>query len=276
MPRRLPVSIPDYARSEVLRRWPTLGRRWCAVVLDELAELATEVGGVRPAIMESRYGLVVAVDSAAGPLVLRSSPDPDGQDQVRHHERLAAAGVAPTIRRSFVTPTSTWTVMDRVVPGTTFYDADLTDEVLQSLAAMLRSLDAAADDDEVRLPPLTSWLRERLDGAWDDDVAPGHQPAPARERKGALDVLDQLDDTPDRRLGHGDTSPGNLLLDAAGNVLLVDPRGMVGEVAYDAAVAIIKVRELGVTVDIDTFAQRAGLDPERIRAWMVVATAARV
>jgi streptomycin 6-kinase len=67
-------------------------------------------------------------------------------------------------------------------------------------------------------------------------------------------------------LCHGDTSPRNILADGTDRWLLVDPRGVRGEVEYDVAVLALKTaREAPATTAI--LPREVGVDPLRVQAW---------
>lgn len=270
------VRVPAFARAQVIRRWPERGRAWAAAVHSELVALGERLDAVEPQVMASRFGFVVAVRTPLGALVLRSCPDPDGAAQAEHSRQLAELGVSPAVHEVFATETSTWTVMDRVVPGTTFYDADITPDVLAELGRALRLLHTHAAADPGR-PRIDLWLRARLERAEEADVAPGSAPVAARERRAALDILDELVGTEYvPGLIHGDTSFGNLLVGPAGSVVLIDPRAMSGEVACDVAVVLFKGEQDGLRLDADRLAAAAGVDVGRVRGWQRVAAAARM
>ncbi|MFD9895065.1 aminoglycoside phosphotransferase family protein [Amycolatopsis sp. NPDC059027] len=175
------------------------------------------------------------------------------------------------------TDTGTWTVMDHVIPGTPLADADPATVTLDELTAPLRAIAAApapADD----LPHLADWLHQRLIDDNLTDLPPGETAAPLPERKRALDVLDELATDTRPSLCHGDPSPWNVLRGSDGRWLLIDPRGLHGEVEYDAAVMAIKISAAVPSVPdmAVVVADAAELDCDRVRAWTTIARAARV
>ena len=76
------------------------------------------------------------------------------------------------------------------------------------------------------------------------------------------------------------TPPGNMLVSAERpRVLLIDPRGMRGEVAYDIAVFSLKLSSYDLEAARELcrqLAAQSGVDSERAIAWITVARAARV
>ena len=105
--------------------------------------------------------------------------------------------------------------------------------------------------------------------------------ASSAERKRAQDILRWLDpDGDSASLCHGDAHRGNLLVSSGRpRVLLIDPRGMRGEVEYDIGVLSLKVSSydlLAAHALCEKLSARAGVDGERAAAWITIAQAARV
>jgi streptomycin 6-kinase len=177
---------------------------------------------------------------------------------------MAEIGIGPRVYDVIETQTGTWTVMDQVRPGTAATDAGLGE-----VAGLLRPLadrGVVADD----LPKLSDWLRPRLTGMALADMAPDARPIPLIKRERALDVLDELVTDEDRTLCHGDLSPGNVLRGRA-RLMLIDPRGVVGDLEYDVAVLSIKA-----DYGLRALAAHLRLDSDRVLAWADVATAAYI
>src|SRR5207248_1731399 len=127
-------------------------------------------------------------------------------------------------------------------------------------------------------PSIAEWLRDRLLDDHLSDLPPGTERADSTQREYALDVLNELAADIRAELCHGDASPWNILADANGRWLLIDPRGVSGEAEYDAAVMALKISAAVPSVpDVaGLIAVAAQLDPQRVRAWQTVAHAARV
>jgi streptomycin 6-kinase len=272
-PRRYLASEVEMA---VRLRWPSVGPAWCDQVEGELSQLCERYSAQPVRVMRSRYGLVIEVSANAGPLVFRSSPDPAGGHQARVAIRLAELGVGPVVHEYIETDTVSWLVLERIFPGTPLGDADPSRLDLASIATSLGLLagqPAPADD----LPGLGDWLRQRLLDDSLTDLAPGQSLAPQVERQHALAVLADLEASGIQGLCHGDTSPWNLLLGWDGRTILIDPRGVIGEAAYDIAVVALKTMSVvPSTISIPALTKAANIDPSRVSAWLVVAQAARV
>lgn len=272
-----PVSVPTDVAAAVKARWPDIGQRWCSAVADEFADISARYGASPIAVLPARYGLVVAVEVGRDTLVMRSSPDPDGMIQSQVSIALGALGTAPQIYEVQATDTGTWTVMDRITPGTRLSDVLDSRAAVTPLADIFRRI-AGKPAPTPDMPRLADWLRSRLEaGDHLIDRAPGRSPAPSARRAKALEVLNDLEATCTNGLCHGDASAQNVLTRGTAELVLIDPRGVAGEVAYDGAVAILKtVPPADRPAAVQTFAALVGLDAGRVAAWLDVADAARV
>jgi streptomycin 6-kinase len=127
------------------------------------------------------------------------------------------------------------------------------------------------------MPSIVDWLRDRLEDDHLTELPPGATIAAAEKRCTALNVLDELAYGVTPGLCHGDASTWNILASGQTGWKLIDPRGMSGEPAYDVAVLGSKVARHVPAHDIaPVLASAADVDPERVRAWMLVADAERV
>ncbi len=76
---------------------------------------------------------------------------------------------------------------------------------------------------------------------------------------------------------HGDANPGNLLASRRGALLAIDPKPMVGDPAFDPWSVVAQLdwpfRRADAAVEVprrvQLFAERLGLEPQRIAAWGV-------
>ena len=267
------VGPPPEVASAVIARWPDLGPQWCDQVGDELTKLCTTYNAVPASVFHSRYGLVVEVRTKKSVLVMRSSPDPDGPLQAAVLTSLAALGVAPALYEVVETQTAIWTVSERILPGTSLYDIRASVRDLARMLTPLRDQPAPL----AGMPPLADWLRSRLLADELVDLAPGRSVAPLDQRQNGLRLLAELAAGCPRALCHGDPSRGNVLVSGDDRLLLIDPRGVCGDLAYDVALAAVKTAEDDPPMPrLAELARLVGCDAERAHAWSVVADAARV
>lgn len=265
--------IPADVARAVAGRWPD-STAWSTSAEDELAAICTRYRATPRAVMPARYGFVVATDTPTGPLIMRASPDPAGPQQAKIAQTLASLRIAPKIHEVIPTTTGTWIIMDRVLPGDHLTDGRPTSDVPAALAAMLRPM--LGQPAPCPMPSIAEWLQDRLEDDRLTDLAPGTSVAPLHQRGNALATLKDLRAGGGEGLCHADASPGNILVGHNG-LTLIDPRGMTGEVEYDAAVIALKIaKHARATVIAERLAREIGTDAERTKAWVEVADVARV
>lgn len=266
-------QIPVEVVEAVSERWPELVSAWLENAPDELAQISHRYQGTYVRTFDARYGFVVEVETASGPLVLKSTPDPHGMEQAEVLRSLSRVGVGPHVYEIIRTPVSVWTVASRILPGTPVGRGAVS---LDRLASMLRKMrDQKADNDE--LPNLADWLRSRLDDDDLNDMSQGRSQAPPRERRRAIAILEDLRTGVHGMVCHGDASSRNILVGPDEQLMLIDPRGVTGDVCYDVAVAAWKTTSEEPPRDrAAELARLVGVDAERVDAWLVVADTARV
>ncbi|HZN71524.1 MAG TPA: phosphotransferase [Micromonosporaceae bacterium] len=269
-------NVPAAIMAGVQQRWPDRTQPWANAVVNELRTLCAKYDATPRTVMPARFSLVVAADTPHGPIVLRSSPDPDGPRQAQVAAALAAIGVAPALHEATTNSTGTWMILDEVQPGTPLGDINPAEISLEALAMPLAAI-GGNPGLATGLPHISDWLRHRLEDDHLTEVAPQTEPAPAEQRRNAQHILDDLSRNSESALCHGDASPWNLLADGTAGWMLIDPRGVSGEVEYDLAILTMKVAT-GRARDavITRLARTCDADPGRLRAWTLVAEAARV
>jgi streptomycin 6-kinase len=269
--------LPEQVATAVRARWHEQGERWCQTVEQQLADFCTRFHAEPVGVLRSRYGLVVGVRTDDGrDLVFRASPDPHARDQHVVIGALARLGVGPAVYEFATTEAGSWSVLDRVNPGTPIGDMPWNAIDTTAIAATLRSL-AGQHVPSATLPSLFDWLRQRFQDDELTDLAPGTGRPSAEERQRGLAILRDLETSHVAGLCHGDASPWNLLVGDGGRVMLIDPRGVTGEVAYDVAVVALKASSFVPLVDsVPHLAASVEVDGDRVEAWAEVAALARV
>lgn len=270
------MKVPDKLANSVRARWHDRADAWLTSVGPELDELTRQHSATPRRVLPARYALVVMATSPRGPLIFRASPDPAALDQATVAEALGRLDIGPKVHLTTTTETGSWTVMEQVIPGIPLADADPATLDIEALARPLRAM-AGQPAPSPDLPLITDWLRDRLTDDNLTELPVGEQVAPKAERAHALELLDDL--TADMRPGlcHGDASPWNVLTGSNGQWKLIDPRGMQGEAAYDAAVLTYKLMVvLSMPSAAMKVAEFAEFYSDRAVAWMKVAQAARV
>jgi len=162
-------------------------------------------------------------------------------------------------------------LLERANPSTLSELAD-GDEIATAAGQLSRRLSIPAPAGLPRLEDQAdSWADELHKGAAD---FPGAVPAPAMDA--ALAVVDELGRNQPDVLVHGDFHARNILRGEREPWLAVDPKGYVGDPAYDGAtllgpraLALIESADLmkGLRHELDVFAEAAELDRDRVRRW---------
>ena len=272
------IRLPAEVAASVRRRWPERGEIWTRHVVDELYEHCARYNAQPLHVLPARYGLVVAVDTPTGPLVMRATTDPAGPIQAEFARAHAKLGIGPAVHEIISTETGTWTVLDRIIPGYSLRYHKRPMTLIDHLAALFRPM-IDQPSPTPNAPHVADWLHRRLTGQEPDDLPPDAAPVTDHERHQALQTLDALRTDKQPGLCHGDAHPDNILIGQGDRLYFIDPRGMQGEVAYDIAVLALKaatklhadVRHLATA-----FADKVGVDPEYAVAWVTVIHAAQV
>ncbi|MGI5178702.1 phosphotransferase [Dactylosporangium sp. CA-152071] len=269
-------TLPDGTAESIAKRWPERAYVWAKHVEAELRELCSRYDATPRGVLPARYGFVVAVTTPQGCLVLRSSPDPDASTQADVAIALADLGVAPVVYETIGSEAGFWTVMDEVQPGVPLALMDRNTVDLGALAEPFAQMNNRPAP-RPGMPSVFDWLRHRLEDDNLTELPAWREPAPTIERVAALAALDELARTAEPSLCHGDASTWNLLTSGRHHWKLIDPRGVSGEVAYDVAVAALKLRSaLPPEEAASRLSKLVGTSPSRVADWMFIADAARV
>ncbi|MFC5752993.1 phosphotransferase [Actinomadura rugatobispora] len=213
------------------------------------------------------------VETDHGYLVVRSTPDPLGMMQAEVSQSLSDLGIGPQIYEVVQTSVSVWTVASRIFPGDSLHGRAISLDRLAPIFQRMRDQNSPSN----QLPTLADWLHSRLSDENLSDLAPGRAQAPFDERRHAAAILEDLESGASNLLCHGDASSKNILLGPDGQLFLIDPRGVSGDVCYDVAVAAWKTAgEEKPSARAAELARLVGVDTERVQAWLVVADTARV
>lgn len=215
-----------------------------------------------------RGGGLWSASSVGGPRVVKA-PFPPNAPSVAAQEALAAAGggvaVLESTDRLVLLPK-----LDARPLGATPSAHDR--KAAARLLAGLRPVSAP------QLPELAGWLRARLEQL-PRDVSRHSRPPSGPQRRRVLRLLDELGGGP-ARFCHGDANSGNVLVGAAGGCVLVDARGVCGDVHFDLATLAVKTNRTAPAPvqdrDAAKLARTVGLDGQRAAAWAQVVRAARV
>ncbi|MBC2874746.1 MULTISPECIES: aminoglycoside phosphotransferase family protein [Streptomyces] len=263
--------IPEAFAQSTAGREGDAGRAW----LDRLPGIVEELLGrwrcVRDgSVVHGQVGVVVPVRRADGaPAVLKVSfPHPGNVHEPDAFAVWAGRGAVRLLERD---DAHFAMLLERAGTGSLAELPD-ADEAMAAAGRLARRLAVPA-------PPGLPRLRERA-GVWAeelaaDDVRLGH-PLPAAVLGAALATVRELvPDQPDT-LVHGDLHAANVLRGEREPWLAIDPKGFVGDPAYDAftllrsrAADLLTAPDLGAALlrRLDVFAEAAELDRERTFRW---------
>ncbi|MFJ5610831.1 aminoglycoside phosphotransferase family protein [Streptomyces sp. NPDC093221] len=265
------VEIPeDFARGTVARE-AGRGREWIAglpTLVDELLQRWDCVP--EAAVVHGQVGVVLPVRDGEGrSAVLKVSfPHPGN---VHEPDAFAVWRGRGAVRLYARDDARFAMLLERAEPRSLAEVPDV-DEAVALAGALARRLAVPAPAELPRLrdqaEPWATELRA--------DLAELAQPLPARTVDAALATLAELGpDQPDT-LVHGDLHFTNVLASAREPWLAIDPKGYVGDPAYDTATLLRdRYEDLLAAPDLKAallrrvavFADAAGIDRERARRW---------
>jgi streptomycin 6-kinase len=269
-----PFAIPDQLARAALGFRDGMGREWLARLPDLVAEYASRwsltlgepfaypsLSFVAPGVNRDGEHAVLKIGFLLDELrteigALRLY---DGRGAVRLIDADAEQGVL---------------LLERLEPGSGLVEVESDEEATAiAAAAMLRLWRPVPSDNA--FPTVAHWLRglaslrERFDGGT------GPLPAQVVEQAESLSV-DLLASTDQPVLLHGDLQQFNVLRAEREPWLVIDPKGVVGDAAYEPTAFLCNEWERAadplalLTRRVDQFAAELGLNRERIRSWAIV------
>ncbi|MEU4893348.1 aminoglycoside phosphotransferase family protein [Streptomyces sp. NPDC044780] len=265
------IVVPEvFARSTVEREGDP-GAAWLATVPGIVKELLERWGCAADGeVMYGGVGVVVPVRGRAeGPAVLKVSfPHPGNVHEPDAFAAWAGRGAVLLYERD----DERFAMLLERIRTATLAEVEDGDEVVSIAGRLSRRLAVPA-------PPGLPRLRERAD-AWEEelrgDAEELRHTLPRQVVDAAVATARELGrDQPDT-LVHGDLHARNILRADREPWLAVDPKGYVGDPAYDAgtllksrALTLLGADDLRTSVHrvLDVFAETAELDRTRVRRW---------
>lgn len=241
------------------------GRMWAEGLPETLARVAARMGlEVEPPFLDLTYHYVAPATTAYGARCVLKIGFP-GSERGREPIALSAYAGRGAARLERYDPELNAMLLERVEPGRDL--RDVADPAAVEIASeVLRELwQAPIPEDLAELGQWTSSL-ERV------HVAEGPLPKDLVVAAAGL-RSELLVDPPQRVVVHGDLHHTNVLFSELRGWLAIDPKGLVGEKAFEVAPFLLN--PWPVPVDrtwqrIETFVDRLGLDRARVVAWSFV------
>ncbi|MFJ9457407.1 aminoglycoside phosphotransferase family protein [Kitasatospora sp. NPDC101447] len=265
------IAVPEeFARSTVEREGEA-GARWLTEVPGIVEELLARWWCVPDgAVMHGGVGVIVPVRGRGGePAVLKVSfPHPGNVYEPDAFVAWAGRGAVHLHERD----DARYAMLLERVRSETLAEVEDGDEVVTVAGRLNRRLAVPA-------PPGLPRLREQA-AAWEEQLRRDDEelarPLPRPVLDAAVATVRELGPVQPDTLVHGDLHAGNILRAGREPWLAVDPKGYVGDPAYDGG-TLLKSRALtlidaddprrAVHRILDVFAEAAELDRERVRRW---------
>ncbi|MBF6320632.1 phosphotransferase [Nocardia cyriacigeorgica] len=268
------IVIPEGFVRETVGREGEPGQRWIAslpALVDELLQRWSCVPD--GPVMHGRVGLVVPVRRPDLPPAVLKVSFPHPGNVFEPHAFAAWSGRGAV--RLFERDDERFAMLLERARGTLAEIADF-DTAVSALGQVSRRL---AVDAPAGLP-LVADLTAEWTGELTELAAAFGNPLPPRVLDAALDTLRDLGPDQPGTLVHGDLHDGNVLLGDREPFLAIDPKGYVGDPAYDTFTVIRSLRfaHLLFAPDavpqllrgLDILCEAAELDRERARRWAQV------
>jgi streptomycin 6-kinase len=152
-------------------------------------------------------------------------------------------------------------LVERIVPGTPLRMLPDDSSTLAKVGALLDALHCVDRRESADLlPSLDERVRLRL------QLLPPDLPA-AHARQFEQLALDLLHTQPEQLVLHGDLGQNNVLDGGPRGLVAIDPRGRIGERAYDVAVFAQKHGLTTALTEAASLARLCGIDADRAVAW---------
>ncbi|KOG33143.1 aminoglycoside phosphotransferase family protein [Streptomyces resistomycificus] len=268
------IAVPETFVRTTVEREGSAGAAWIAELPDRVAELLerwqcvpdgeTGHGGV---------GLIVPVRrlaSGTAAVLKVSFPHPGN---VHEPDAFAAWGGRGAVLLYERDDERFAMLLERAHPQTLAEAETGNEDVIVTVAGRLNRRLA------VPAPPALPRLRDRAD-AWERDLRADARELthdmPARTLDAALATIRELGRVQPQTVIHGDLHARNILRADREPWLAVDPKGYVGDPAYDGgtllksrALALLEADDLPKAAHraLDVFAEAAEVDRERVRRW---------
>jgi streptomycin 6-kinase len=271
----LDVFIPDRLR-EQLRSFGEEGDRWRNDLPEWIAQIEREWGlRVGPALDHGgcvSWVAPVVLDGGGEAILKIGVPHDEARFEARALHFLNGQGAVRLLRAS---ADGFSLLLERCIPGTDLWP--LGEEAGDAVAAEILPRLWREPDPDAPFDSLENLVAQWCEEIPREAAGGGYDPEQVAR---ALDLGRALAASQPRRVFlHGDFHPGNVLAAQREPWLVIDPKPLVGDPAYDLAqwlhnrcdAAVLTADPVSVLRgQIDRFAGRLGLSPARIAGWAFV------
>ncbi len=271
---RIPPSIPEnFARNAVELRGAE-GGAWIQALPKLIGECeerwSLEVGGPFPNLSFNWAAPATRADGTRAVLKLSFPEDREFKTEAEALELFDGRGVVRLLELDLKRGAM---LLERLEPGAALDSLEDDEEATSIAAGVMKEMWRPVAPSHP-FPTVHEWtrglarLRERFDG--------GAGPMPAALVEEAESLFEDLIPSQDEPvLLHGDLHHGNVLTARRSPWLAIDPKGVVGEPAFDMGALLHNPVELlekpnpGKTLErrIHILSEELGLDRERVRGW---------
>lgn len=277
--RPVPVEIPDDFARTIIDMREGEGREWLRTLAERIADIAEQWElAVHPPFSPLSYNYVAPVERANGTrAVLKVSLWDEFAAEVAALRLMDGQAIARLLDYDRARGAA---LLERVEPGTMLTDLfpHRDDEATVIAASVMRRLWRPVTVEEARpFPTVADWMRgfERMRAHFGGGTGPF--PAALVEEAETL-FRDLLASQSETVLLHGDLHHYNILRCSdpeRGEWLAIDPKGLVGEPAYEVG-ALLRNPGLDFAAPdagrltarrVDILSKELGMDRERIRGW---------
>jgi streptomycin 6-kinase len=268
------AMLPDEVRSRIELFFGERGRAWMEALPGVVADLERrwELRLGARAYGGGSHSLVLPATREDGTPAVLKVPVRDGENRLEAAALRLYAGDGATLLYAADEATGAL-LLERLEPGTPLFHLPDRDRAIDTASALLRRLRRPAPADH-RFRPVPHMVR-----GWSRTVPAGlarhRDPLPAPVRLAALAALEALATPADGGrpvLVNRDGHTHNMLAAEREPWLLIDPKPLVGEPAFDGGWLLIDaLRPAPSAAAADRFAERIGaglgVPAERVRAW---------
>ncbi|HEY0495321.1 MAG TPA: aminoglycoside phosphotransferase family protein [Kutzneria sp.] len=254
------IDVPAAFARETAQREGTAGRAWLRELPDIAADLLQRWScGLDGPVVHGAVGVVLPVRRDGRPAVVKVSfPHPGNVHQPDAFDVWNGSGAVRLYERDDARFAM---LLERAGPDSLAAVTD-NDKAVTVLGELSRRLAVAA-------PAGLPRLRDEVAG-WETEIRAAEF-LPRRTVDAAVAALREFDHP--ETVVHGDLHDANVLAAEREPWLAIDPKGLVGDPAYDAFTVIHSPRLLltsGHKRALDVFCETAGIDRERARRWALV------